>query len=155
MKRHPSLESLSRDHHHALVMSQALRHGAPERLRAAYPREPDALIAALRQRFREELEPHFQVEERELIPLCRGRSEPLAAQAARVEREHHVLRQMLANLDASSSLAEQLDTFAQLLDAHVRFEERIWFPSIEDTLGADVLEQLASRLAPPYEDATS
>jgi iron-sulfur cluster repair protein YtfE (RIC family) len=148
MKRHPSLAALSRDHHHALVMSQALRHGAPERLRGAYPMDPEALIAALRQRFNEELEPHFQIEERELVPHCRELGGIVATHADRVEREHGELRDMLAGLDAGPSLADALDAFARLLDAHVRFEERIWFPSIEEELGADVLERLTTRLVP-------
>jgi iron-sulfur cluster repair protein YtfE (RIC family) len=148
MRRHPSLASLSRDHHHALVMSQALRIDAPDRLRAAYPSEPAALIAEVRARFHRELEPHFQLEERELIPRCRGLSDEAAAHARRVEREHRELRTMLTGLAAGPSLETQLDAFAKLLDAHVRFEDRVWFGSIEDALSEDALEQLAVRLKP-------
>lgn len=148
MKRHPGLAALSREHHHALVMSQALRRGAPERLRASYPRDPQALVDAVRHQFRVELEPHFQMEERVLIPLCEGRSDPLVAQAARIEREHHELRKMLAEVTVGASLTDQLDAFARLLEDHVRFEERTWFPNIEETLDGQVLNELAEQLSP-------
>lgn len=148
----PHLALLSRDHHHALIMSQALRHGAPDRLRAAYPTEPNALIATLRQRFQQELAPHFQIEELELLPRCRDQPGPLGAQAARIEREHHQLRTMLADLAPGPTLADRLDAFALLLDAHVRFEEQSWFPSLENALGAAVLDRLASPLTPDQSD---
>jgi hypothetical protein len=55
---------------------------------------------------------------------------------------------MLADLRPGPKLPDQLDDFALLLDAHVRFEERSWFPSIENALGTATLDTLASRLTP-------
>ncbi len=59
---------------------------------------------------------------------------------------------MVASLAAGPALDEQLDAFARLLDAHVRFEERVWFPSMEETLGPRLLDNLAEQLVPPCHD---
>ena len=55
MKRHPSLASLSRDHHRALVLARDVRRALPD---------ASALVADVRRRFARELEPHFAIEER-------------------------------------------------------------------------------------------
>ena len=60
MKRHPALASLSRDHHHALVIAQRLR-------RADEHDGPEAARAFLAHWEREE-RLHFRLEEEVLLP---------------------------------------------------------------------------------------
>ncbi len=140
MKRHAALASLSRDHHHALVMSQALRKGAPSRLRDAFPRDPIALIAAVRQRFATELEPHFRAEETVVVPVAPD------AHSSRILGDHQRLRSLLDDLEAGDQLDEQLDAWCLLMEQHVRFEEPVWFPSIEAALSTEDLATLAGQL---------
>jgi tellurite methyltransferase len=140
VKRHPGLASLSRDHHHALVFARQARQWLSE----ATPAER---IAELRRRFDTELAPHFAVEEHELVGRTLAGPEPLASLAAHVVADHDALRAMLASLQPVS-LGSQCEAFGARLEEHVRFEEREWFPALEEHLGGDALTRLAAVLRP-------
>jgi hemerythrin-like domain-containing protein len=146
MKRHASLAALSRDHHHALVLAQSLKHDAPERLREGLPRDGDQLVEVVRERFARELEPHFAIEERVLVPRCRSHGGELGAQADSILEQHHAIRAHVAGLAAGPALRDQLDAFGRALDEHVRFEERSWFPMLERELGDEALNAAADSL---------
>lgn len=125
MKRHPSLTPLSHDHHHALV--------AARRLRLAADRGDDGSEAAAFSRFfAEHSVPHFREEEELLFPLVVHFEEarPLVMQALLEHQQLHALARQVAG-GASGPLRE----LAELLEAHVRFEERELFPLIERLLG--------------------
>src|SRR5690606_18762881 len=140
------------DHHHALVLAQSLKRDAPARLTRELPEAPEALIDLVRRRFADELEPHFAVEERELVPRCEAHGEPLASQAARITGDHRDLRSMVERL-GSGELADDLDAFGRRLEEHIRYEDRTWFPTLERELGSTALEQLAPSLVPIPESA--
>lgn len=146
MKRHPSLASLSRDHHHALVLARDARRWLPEHAPAS------VFIAELRRRFDGELADHFAAEERELVSRSVALGEPLASLAARIVADHDALRAVVASLEPAS-LASQCATFGARLEAHVRFEEREWFPALEEHLGSNALSDLADALRAGRPDA--
>jgi tellurite methyltransferase len=145
VKRHPSLASLSRDHHHALILARDARRLPQER-----SEDRSAFIVELRLRFDAELAPHFAIEERELVGRSVARGEPLASLATRVVADHDALRAIVASLEPLL-LTSQCEAFGARLEEHVRFEEREWFPALEEHLGSDVLARLvlALRPAPP------
>jgi hemerythrin-like domain-containing protein len=125
VKRSPSLIPLSHDHHHALV--------AARRLRLAADRDDAAAEAAAFARFfSEESVPHFREEEERLFPLVAFSDEarPLVVRAL---LEHQQLHALVREL--SSGERARLHEAAELLEAHVRFEERELFPLIERLLG--------------------
>lgn len=124
MKRAAGLLSLSRDHHRALVLARALRR--------AEPPAPLDVIA--------ELEPHFAVEEAELVPRALAHGGALADLATKLVADHAAMRA------ASDPMA-----FGDLLEAHVRFEERDFFPALERELGEEALARIAGalRVSPP------
>lgn len=117
MKRHHRLIDLSREHYAALKLSKRLRAapGADAGL---------ADLAAEVRALRGELERHFDEEEETLLPILRKCDPDLAAQ---LMHEHGELRALLARPDDADALAR----LGTLLEAHVRFEERRMFPSIE------------------------
>ncbi|HEY0708587.1 MAG TPA: DUF3565 domain-containing protein, partial [Polyangia bacterium] len=153
MQRHPSLQGLSRDHHHALVLARKLRTYAASPASAAdLPSNPgdeatSDVLTRIREDFTRDVLPHFAVEERELLPLCHGREDELVTHAAQVTSDHAALRGMFGQLSRASSPSD-VTTLADRLDAHVRFEERVWFPALEAALDPDTLAQLAWRLDP-------
>ncbi|MDR0775858.1 MAG: hemerythrin domain-containing protein [Azonexus sp.] len=125
MKRSVALRQLSREHHTALSLALHIA-------KATGPEARNALLATVPVVFRDELEPHFQAEERSLLP-------PLAQQGetALVERtlaEHAQLRALAAAIGAGEASA--LAPFGTLLQAHVRFEERELFAVAEVRLYA-------------------
>ncbi|MCB9540243.1 MAG: hemerythrin domain-containing protein [Myxococcales bacterium] len=131
MKRDPRLHGLSDDHHQALVLARRVR-------RAVDAGEDDAALrAAVDHAWATHLAPHFDVEERLLLPALEEAGE--VDLAARTRAEHATLR---GHLDAG-----RLGPFADLLRDHVRFEERTLFPACEARLPPAVLDAVG-RAAP-------
>ena len=130
MQRHPALRQLSSDHHTGLVLARKARQ-------AAYGTVDDQRYAwtTLVARFCAELEPHFQVEEQGLlVALWR------AGEAGLVERtltEHEDMRGLIAQ-----DRPENLARFAELLTAHIRFEEQTLFARAQELLAPDQLSEL-------------
>jgi hemerythrin-like domain-containing protein len=135
MKRDPSLVPLSHDHHHGLVrvfeIRQALRQG--ESLS-----EQQAKNAAFLQN---DLAPHFQAEELHLVPLLRQFDvvEPLAIE--QLLEDHRQLTRL-----ARAATASDLDAFADLLERHIRREEREIFPAYQERVGADDRERAGAAI---------
>ena len=118
MKRHPSLQPYSDDHHRALVLARRLRRDAID---AALARE-------VQRTFEAELEPHFLAEERRLLPALEAVG--CGSLVARTLDEHARVRALMRDAGSEAS-ARALGT---LLEAHVRFEERVLFPEAERRL---------------------
>ena len=123
MRRHPALRGLSSDHHAGLVIARRAREGV---------RAQSVAWEEVRERFWAELEGHFRSEERGLLPLLGTAGE--AALAQRTLREHWDLRALIAE-----DRPENLAAFAELLAAHIRFEETELFETAQRLLGPDVL----------------
>jgi hemerythrin-like domain-containing protein len=136
MKRHPSLVRLSREHHPALVLANRAC-----RLGAAGGEPAMAMTAEVARALADELDPHFRIEEDGLLPAL-----ALAGQTALVERtlaEHEALRALAAGIAAGDPAG--LGRFGELLEAHVRFEERELFPTAETVLSAETLAGIDCR----------
>lgn len=123
MKRSPFLQPLSREHHGALSLAKACERAAAsgdvEHVRQACER--------VRREYPQALEPHFQEEERTLLPLLRDT--PGAPLAARTLADHQTLRGLVEALSGND--ASTLGRFGRSLAAHVRFEEHELFPALE------------------------
>lgn len=133
MKRDPRLQSLSSEHHRALVLARRL--AALAQVAAADgARELQAAFA-------QQLEPHFHVEEELLVPalLAAGQS----ALARRLADEHASLRASATAIAAGEY--PRLVDFANGLTEHVRFEERELFPCCEQCLPDSVLDAVERR----------
>jgi hypothetical protein len=126
MKRHPQLQDLSREHHGALKLARAARQAAES--------HDASQIATLAQRvvrlFAAELEPHFCVEEQGILLQMAA-----AGELALVQRtlDEHVEMRCLVSALAIPDAATLL-RFADLLAAHVRFEERELFEAAQAVL---------------------
>jgi tellurite resistance-related uncharacterized protein len=143
MKRHAGLQALSREHHQALVLARRLSTAAQGA--EAGEDEVNAEISRLRADWQAQLAPHFAVEERELLPLCHGRSAELVAQAETVRGDHAAMQAMVEAL-TGRSWTRDAGVLAERLEAHVRFEERDWFPALEAALDEATLDSLSWRL---------
>jgi hemerythrin-like domain-containing protein len=132
MQRDRNLVRLSRDHHTGLVLAKRARelatNDATER-RAAWTQ--------MQARFADELEPHFQLEERGLLPALRAAGEDVLVD--RTLTEHAELRRLIASADPSAP-----KRFGEALTAHIRFEEADLFETAQRVLPADVLDALGA-----------
>lgn len=138
MKRHPALISLSHDHHHALVEARRLRRAADR------DDDPGPVAAAFADFFAAVSVPHFREEEETLFPLVAALDE---ARALVVDAllDHQRLHALVADLRRSADVRPAMREIGQLLEAHVRREERELFPLIE-RMAAGRLESLGRSL---------
>ena len=139
-KRHPALVSLSEDHHHELAHAKRLLRGA-----GAGPKERLAVASAYVDAFFMETVEHFRREEEILFPLYvrHAGSTPVLERILREHMQlHGLVRALRAQAAAGDIPPEALKTLGQLLDDHVRVEERQLFEEIERIVPAAELKGL-------------
>ncbi len=133
MKRSPQLRELSSDHHLALRIAR----DAKKTLICGDQNRMAKMQADIIQRFHDELEPHFKLEERYL-------AEPLKniAEAAILEQFHDEHAQLRSWINDRHDAASFLAGFGPLLEQHVRFEERAFFELAQALLDETELDKL-------------
>ncbi len=147
MKRHRSLQPLSRDHHHALVQARNLSA-------AAAANDPGSL-AQTAARFADywagELQEHFLREERIVLPLLARHVSPESDELSETLRQHDEITRLVTVL--SDKLARRTEIEAALLDSlgealrlHIRFEENALFPKLEASVPEDELDRMGEQL---------
>ena len=134
MKRHNALAPLSRDHHHALVVAQRLKH-------ASEATAADARNAFL-EYWRADGQRHFREEEEILLPSYAGHGGVEEPIVARVLIDHVRIRRLADELSADAAPIAALHALGELLGEHVRREERELFPLIERALPEAELARL-------------
>lgn len=136
MKRAEALRPLSRDHHQALFVAQRLRRA--ERV--------DDAVEVFLGFWNEHGRHHFRVEEEVLLPIWAVLGNADDDAVARIAVEHLSIRRAALEMESEPPPLEQLQALGQLLDAHVRFEERELFPRIEQDLSEESLHRLGAEV---------
>lgn len=143
MKRHRALVSLSHDHHRALVEARRLR-GVVERS------DLSAGAATFLDFFANETVRHFREEEDLVFPTVVDFAEAREP-IVQALLEHQRLRARAALLrhrpNGGSEMAEIMRDLGELLEAHIRHEERSLFPLIEALLDETALAQIELSLS--------
>jgi iron-sulfur cluster repair protein YtfE (RIC family) len=145
-KRHPSLVPLSHDHHHGLALAlrcrkQALGQIKPTgaeglRLRA---REFLTLYAA-------ELRSHFEAEEGILFPKMSLHVPEGQELIADLMRDHESVRLAVPKLQETVGLGKVIFDLGDLLERHIRREERELFPLFEQHAAVIGTDEIAEKL---------
>ncbi len=138
MTRSDALEPLSHDHHEALVFVAGLRraHRAGD--------DPAPLAAEVAAFWRDHLVPHFAEEEAAVVPILQSGAPDMAA---RMLDEHRAIRALADAIAAATPAWDgPLGRLADVLAAHVRFEEREAFPAAERLASAGQLARLGADL---------
>lgn len=128
MKRSPALRNLSNEHHHGLVLVKRAK-------KAACTENEQRAWQEIRDRFAADLEPHFQAEEIGLLPALERAGE--TGLVRRTLDEHDRLRRLI-----NESGAQAMTGFAELLEQHIRFEERELFEAAQQKLPPAELDKL-------------
>lgn len=140
IKRHETLKPLSRHHMAALHMALKLRRANTEKSTLTAPE----LKAELNDFWNPGGQEHFREEEEILLTAF--------AQYASIDRpeikemllEHVKIRALIDSLlTTDEDTASRMHELGELLDAHIRKEERVIFPMIEKALPEDKLLELA------------
>ena len=150
IRRHPALRSLSRDHHLALQLARGLQAKTDPLLRAQLPKDERALVAHVQRVFAEELAAHFDAEDGVLAPAVAGKDPALDRIMSEIESEHADMMKIVARLsqDAFDGVAIEraLDCLGHVLEAHVRREEREYYPRVQEVLDEGSLHELGAAL---------
>jgi len=153
--RHPSLVLLSHDHHHGLTLALRCRKQSLGQIK---PMGAEGLRARAQEFltfYRDNLVVHFKAEEELLFPLMREQVANCAAMLDQLIRDHQQMCRAMPQLEAGTGLAKLIFDLGDLLERHIRKEERELFPLFEthveaaqaDALGAKLKEMLGAASA--------
>ena len=136
IRRNENIVKLSKEHHFSLLFCWKIRKGIKMEI-------PAARIIKYVEYFKTNfLHPHFKEEEKILFAALKDKA---VEKAIEQHKEINSLVSKLSkNTDANQS--EQLKKLADLVDDHVRYEERQFFPHIEKTLKPVQLEAIGKQL---------
>ena len=137
MKRHPALVSLSRDHHHALVIARQLRNATTQTASEA--------TRAFLAHWDTEQKQHFRLEEELLLPAYAAHGAPDHPTVIRMLLDHMLIRRDADRL-ANAPRLELLHDLGERLADHVQLEEHEVFPLIEATIPETELQTLGDRI---------
>jgi hemerythrin-like domain-containing protein len=138
MKRSEALRQLSRDHHRALEVALKLRR--------ALDADAERVTREFLEFWRAHGAVHFRVEEEVLLPGAADQVAPTDPAVVRVLTDHVEIRRRARDLEVGLASVEQLNSLGELLNDHVRHEERVLFPLIEERLTSAELSDLAQRV---------
>ncbi len=142
MERHPSLQDLSRDHYFTLVQAQ--------RLKRAEQATVHTVAAEFLRFWRDQMVHHFRQEEEILLPVF-VRYRPADDPAVVTVLVQHVeIARRVIDLSAREGLPDRVAVahdLGELIDQHIRHEERVLFPAIEAVLPEQELAEFPARMA--------
>jgi hemerythrin-like domain-containing protein len=153
-RRHPSLIPLSHQHRDALGLAFRLHHPSPPGPATAMtpPSTPQSRASETLAFFTAHLIGHFRAEETALFPFLRARQAGDAAGAALLDqlvadhRQLEAIRDQVAAAVDEAALIPILVAFADLLEAHVRREERELFEQLPDEVSSADADALAAAI---------
>lgn len=139
MRRHESLAPLSREHHLSLLLAQLLKKDAP-----AYkgmPAEPASKAAYAIEQFYSFIQQHFR-KEKQMLEKVQKLNTEMDTLAGEIIQEHRELTDNFLAIRLSGDLVNDLDKLGKKLEQHIRKEERILFPLIEQYCPEEILAEI-------------
>ncbi len=135
-KRHESLIELSHDHHHGLALALRLKQGDSALLTDGWTHDRAEQAKRVQRFYREELRPHFAAEEQALFPRMKKEIPASVSLIDDLITQHRSMEQRVARLSSSISgtMEKELVALAEMLERHIRLEERELFPLFERTI---------------------
>jgi len=137
IKRSEHIMKLSKEHHSGLLFCWKIRQGLKRE--AATER----IIKYTQYFWSHHLDEHFREEETILFSPLKDEMVQKAIE------DHQQIKHILDDLQGSSAddAIQKLTQLANLVDDHIRYEERKLFPHIEKSLSDEQLEKIGKQLA--------
>lgn len=139
MKRHNALTPLSREHHSALILAQLLKKGAP--VYTGLPSDPEGKAAYALNMYTTILQKHFLKEEEILSKVKKYHAE-IEIIGDEIIAEHIELKVGFLSLAKTDELVNALNNLGVALEKHIRKEERILFPQIQEHCPEEILNEI-------------
>ena len=139
MKRNEHLQPLSRQHHNGLLAALLLKKGLA--------RNADITVMAtfILDFWKDDLQAHFLDEEQHLLPMATADTFDQQLNDQLLD-EHSRLRIIVDRIKTGTYSGDDIAAFANLLETHIRFEERVYFPALEAALDASRLAAAGAHL---------
>lgn len=144
--RHPSLIPLSHDHHHGLALALRCRKQALGQIKPMGTAGLKERAHEARLFFANHLIDHFRAEEEVLFPTIGSLVAASAPIINQLLQEHEQIRSLMLQLEGEAGLGKRLFDFGDLLESHIRKEERELFPLFEQHIGAKDAEITAEQI---------
>ncbi len=133
--RSVQLQPLSREHHDGLLFVWKIRQGLKNHVSI------DKLGNYAGWYWRNHIRPHFFQEEKVLLPYMTA-SHPMAVQ---VKKDHDYIRELILTIDKEADRYDFI-RLSNLVETHIRFEERELFQYLEQHLTAEELTAIHEQL---------
>lgn len=138
MKRHPAIQPLSRQHHTLLLAVLLLKKGMAKNASLAI------MVLFVNEVWKDVMLFHTQQEEDVLIPAFQEGAVMEDHQI--IMADHKALEQLYQQLNTEGASYKVLQDFVSLLEKHIRFEERHYFPKLEALANTNTWEQLSNKI---------
>ena len=141
MERDARLIHLSREHHHALVLSLRIERELP----GASVTEMQALYADLVRFWNQGLQPHFSCEDECMLARLAKHADPGLQLAGTLQRDHREIEGLVDAMASARTADERRDAlarFAVRLREHIRWEERQLFEWMQTRLTEEELDAI-------------
>lgn len=129
IKRNENLKSISREHHHGLLLCWKIRTGLKKEIPLGRIMQYSGWF------YQNHLLPHFEIEEKWVFPVL-GNDHELIKKAL---ADHRRLRRLF---ESSDEWQKTLSLIEEELERHIRFEERVLFNEIQTIATEDQLMQI-------------
>ncbi|MDF9801361.1 hemerythrin-like domain-containing protein [Catalinimonas alkaloidigena] len=127
IKRDKSLQPLSREHHHSLLLCWKIRSSFRKRVEVKRIKKYADWF------FENHIKPHFKIEEKHVFPVLGDEHELVKKALA----EHRRLTRLFEN---DEEVEKSLNRIEEELEAHIRFEERVLFNEIQNVASEEQLK---------------
>ena len=133
LKRHKALQEYSKEHHDELLLVWKIRTGLEKNIQV------NRIVGYCHYFFNHSLLPHFRKEEKYILPKLSQEREDVK----KIQKEHELIAAMMNALDNDSvDTRETLRCLTDILELHIRFEERTFFEEIQVMLPDEVLQTM-------------
>jgi iron-sulfur cluster repair protein YtfE (RIC family) len=143
-QEHKSLFSIAHDHFLSSMVIQMIKKGSPAI--EGLPNSPADRAKYIIHFFDQELENHFYLEEHILQPELKGVSIDIDRLLDDMVTQHRKIEKIVKSLKNNKNLINKLDKLGIALENHIKQEESVLFPKIQETLSRQELESLAKKL---------
>jgi len=147
MIRHPTLEVLIADHHRGITLSLRCRKQALGQLRPTGSEGLRATASEFSAFVTRNLFGHFRAEEEILFPLVTKSNPEHTTLIQSLVTDHEKIRRGIERLASDRNLGKLLFDLADLLEQHIRREERELFPLVIGCLAGKQGEKVKEKIA--------
>jgi len=144
IKRDKALHILSHDHHHGLILAQLIKKGSPQYKNLPITTEGKKDYAI--RFYNDELVKHFEDEEKILFPVVNGKDDEIDNLVEKIITEHKKIKQLINRLESDEDVENTLNELGNILESHIRKEERDLFMKIQKILTEDELITVEKQL---------